>query len=142
MPEKEPFKLPIDDRSLYLDDADFYRNIKGELIEAYKNRTIGIIVPRSIPRSLIVPKKPTPAVPVIPVVKKDEVKSEEDELVIPVQNRNPGVIKKDDEMAIQKILEDNKILAPPKIAEKLILIPNPKYIDLPPYKNFTEILNK
>jgi hypothetical protein len=45
-------------------------------------------------------------------------------------------------MAIQKILEDNKILAPPKKAEKLIQIPNPKYIDLPPYKNFTEILNK
>jgi len=140
--EKEPFTLPLDDRSLYLDDGDFYRNMKADLIIAYQNRNRNIIVPRSIPlKEIKIPKKdpPTPA-PVIP--KKEEVKSEEDELVIPVQNRNPGVIKKDDELAIQKILNDNKIKKPCTGNGNTPIISDPKYIDYPKYKNFTEIINE
>lgn len=150
--EKKNFKMPIDDRTLYLDDGDFYRNIKADLINAYKNRERKIIVPRSIPLQkpgIVLPQKIDPIKPPIPVIPKKpdvEVKSEEDELVIPVQDTNPGVIKKDDEKAIAKILVDsvisdkdcdkNKKLNQP---EKVPIIPNPKYVGYPPYRNITQL---
>lgn len=139
--DKDKWKLPIDDRSLYLDDGDFYNIMKKDLIESYKNRDRNITVPRSIPK--LPYKNPTPAPKPkneTQKEKKEEVVSEEDELVIPIENRNPGVIKKDDEMAIKKIVIDNRIPKRPKVEQKVI-IPNPKYIDYPEYNNFTQIMN-
>lgn len=142
--KEKTFKMPIDDNTLYLDDGDFYRNMKADLILAYKNRERKIIVPRSIPLAVVIPPKkkiiPIPVTPKIP----EEIKSDEDELIIPIQDRNPGVIKKDDETAIQKIVNDNKIPRPDKTqTNKFIpLIPKPDYVGYPKYNNFTIIKDK
>merc|ERR1712032_1037154 len=115
--------------------------MKYQLILDYQNRKKEIIVPRSVP---LVPNpvpqpKPTPPTPNIP--KKPEVISEEDELIIPVQNRDPGVIKADDEKIIRKIVDDNKVCKDKAPINNLPIIPKPGYIDLPKYNNFTKLID-
>jgi hypothetical protein len=105
-------KLTIDDRTLYLDDGDFNSNMRADLILSYKNKTKYIPVPRSIPKSnngVLKKREEKPSNKTLLNEDNEDEHSEEDNLIIPIQNFNPGVITKDDEMKTKLIYKDNKI---------------------------------